>query len=189
MRGSESRPSVLVRAVILLVAAGAGVVADGMFVPTQKLGDAGQPSSAAQKAIIIREGPDQVLLLQTTYAGPATEFAWIVPVPELPTDVFEADPYFMDMVFVRTNPHVVTKLTGPEEERWGSKSDATEGADDAEANGGGAWKGKAAVTVHARLERADENWTGGSATTALPPRPGRPTSCRPTPSAASPSSR
>ncbi len=93
--------------------------ADGGFftrrpLPGRVLGTA-QVSSASQKAVIIREGDGEVLLLQTTYAGPAAEFAWVIPVPGRPTarDVFPASPEFINAIFVATQPAIETHITDP----------------------------------------------------------------------------
>ncbi|MCE5238457.1 DUF2330 domain-containing protein [bacterium] len=91
------------------VAAATPVLADGCFLPTTLHGQT-KPSSAAQKAIMIAEGQDQVLLLQTTYHGPADRFAWVVPVPARPSETFAAEPAFLTETFRETEPVVVTKL-------------------------------------------------------------------------------
>ena len=116
--------------------------ADGMFLPSQgqAMADAARPSAAAQKAVIIQEGGEEVLLLQTTYRGPAAAFAWVVPVPSVPTEVFEAEPCFVEQVLLHTSPRVVSKIA----EDPSARADRTMGAE-----GGGAEA--SGVTVHQRM--------------------------------------
>ncbi len=97
-------------AVVILLTVRAA--ADGMFAPSALL-QGTKPSSAAQKAVLIREGPEQVLLLQTTYQGPSARFAWVVPIPARPTEVFEAEPRFIQELFLQTEPRVITELSDP----------------------------------------------------------------------------
>ena len=94
-------------------------LSDGMFMPA-KLSPrvAGQTgvASTAQKAVIIDmlQG-EEILLLQTTYQGPADDFAWVIPVPGLPgkNDVFSASPEFLDVVFGQTTPRIHTEMDDP----------------------------------------------------------------------------
>ena len=93
-------------------------LADGGFVGNPGLARAAGLSGVAstqQKAIMI-ELPEgrEVLLLQTTYHGPAEDFAWIIPVPGRPErdDVFEASPRYMDWIFAATRPRVATTING-----------------------------------------------------------------------------
>jgi hypothetical protein len=137
---------------------------DGIFLPSRALGSAGRPSSSAQKAILIREGSEEVLLLQTTYQGPSAAFVWVVPVPAVPADVFEAEPLFLDEVFRNTDPRVVTTISG-------RTSDGAPPATKAASAGAPAAERSApAVTVHQRLEVGDYDAsvlsaTGGQALT------------------------
>lgn len=84
-------------------------VADGCFFLPPDVLSTHAGSSSAQKGILLREGADEVLLLQTTYHGPASRFAWIIPVPVQP-QVFLAEAAFVEQVFVRSEPRVVTDL-------------------------------------------------------------------------------
>ncbi len=112
------RAATLVSLFALLVSTRAAL-SDGMFMPP-KLSPrvAGQTgvASTAQKAVIIDmlQG-DEILLLQTTYQGPAEEFAWVIPVPGLPgkNDVFSASPEFLDVVFGQTTPRIRTEMDDP----------------------------------------------------------------------------
>ena len=83
--------------------------ADGCFVLPPDPLTTHTGSSSAQKGILIREGADEVLLLQTTYHGPASRFAWIIPVPVKPR-VFLAEPTFLNEVFAGSEPQVTTDL-------------------------------------------------------------------------------
>lgn len=104
--------------VVLLSCLVAPLFADGMFVPNSLHGDNVRPSSAAQKGIMLRDGPDEVLLLQTTYQDPADRFAWVVPVPSRPSEIFSAEPAFVTEVFRGTEPVVVTELGKPRKSRF-----------------------------------------------------------------------
>jgi len=141
--------------VVVVALALSNVSADGGFFADQSWGDAGKPSSAAQKAVIIREGEDEVLLLQTTYRGRLASFAWVIPVPTVPPEVFEAEPHFMDAVFLHTNPRVQTRIREPMS--FGRAKDEAGSAGGAE---------PADVTVHARLEVGDYDAAVLSAETA-----------------------
>src|SRR5262245_26856321 len=73
---------------ILLCAAWGAVIVqlafgDGCFVfKWNKQIDINEPT---QKAIIVYDNGREDLLLQVKYAGPLTEFGWLIPVPGLPT--------------------------------------------------------------------------------------------------------
>ncbi len=107
--------AIIVTLLVLLLAATAAC-ADGGFVGPQMTGRSGEiggVSSPGQKGIIIDDGDGtELLILQTTYRGPATDFAWIVPVPGLPPEggVFAPDPYFIEMVFDLTQVRTVTDV-------------------------------------------------------------------------------
>lgn len=147
---------------LLLFAICTPALTDGFFTG-QELAAGGRPSSAAQKAILIREGTEEVLLLQTTYQGPASAFAWVVPVPSRPADVFPAERYFMDGVFGHTTPRTVTEVDGRLAHATKSRMLAEEGA----AKDGAAVAGEQ-VTVVQRLivgdyDAAVLSATGGKA--------------------------
>lgn len=95
-------------AVVILLTVRAA--ADGMFAGRATFLQGRQPSSSAQKAVLIRDGPEEVLLLQTTYHGPAAQFAWVIPVPARPSAVTPADARFIAEVFRRTEPVLTTYL-------------------------------------------------------------------------------
>jgi hypothetical protein len=103
-------------AVIILQALAFTAHADGGFIPLSgRAAGEGLTTSAAQKAVIIRDGPYEVLLLQTTYSGPAAGFAWIVPVPSRPSldDIFVASSDFLKGAFLTTQPGGSTSLVDP----------------------------------------------------------------------------
>ena len=95
--------------VVLLVSSVGLCIADGCFSPPVATGRAagrGGVSSPHQRGVVIEaESGYEVLLLQTTYRGPAADFAWIIPVPGRPepTDVF--------MVGDKVIPYIIT--SGP----------------------------------------------------------------------------
>lgn len=99
--------------VVLAGATAASVYADGVFMPTTLSSSPTRPSSAAQKGILIKTGRDEILLLQTTYQGPADQFAWIIPVPSVPAETFAAEPAFITETFRGTEPVVVTNFGHP----------------------------------------------------------------------------
>jgi hypothetical protein len=97
--GSTKRADPCLRQLIAVQVA----LADGMFMAPEDAygrlyGDLGA-TSTEQKGIIIdpAEGRE-VLLLQTTYHGPAAGFAWVIPVPGEPLDddVFMASTEFVE---------------------------------------------------------------------------------------------
>ena len=117
------RTTIVVVIGCILIAA--PVCGDGGFIPPRlegRSGGTGGFSSPGQKGIVIDGGDGtQLLILQTSYRGPAEDFAWIVPVPGLPPagGVFAPDPWFIDMAFTLTQVHSTTDLrmqaqqTGP----------------------------------------------------------------------------
>ncbi len=96
--------------VALLGAPGALALADGGFFPP--LTSEAAALSAAQKALIIHSPGAEALMLQTTYSGPAADFAWVVPVPARPKtqDIQVGNPAFFDAVFTATSPTVTTEV-------------------------------------------------------------------------------
>jgi len=93
---------------LMLCAAPCG--ANGMFVSheQQVIEQAGSSgASAAQTGIVLRDGGHEVLLLRTTYRGPAEDFAWVVPVPRAPDEsdgVFTASAEFFDAALQQSRP-------------------------------------------------------------------------------------
>ncbi|MGD9498117.1 MAG: DUF2330 domain-containing protein, partial [Armatimonadota bacterium] len=141
---------------------------DGMFMPpaeeySRVYGDLGA-ASTEQKGIIIEAAEGrEVLLLQTTYQGPAGEFAWVIPVPGEPgeDDVFVANAEFIEHLLETTAPRVETHIETPE-----ARHTATEGvAMDAmgPAPGGMAMVPQT-VTVHRRMDVGDYDVSVLSAT-------------------------
>lgn len=94
--------------------------ADGCFMPPEETygrlyGDLGA-TSTEQKGIIIEPAEGrEVLLLQTTYHGPASGFAWVIPVPGEPieNEVFIASAEFIDHALSVTAPVVHTHIDLP----------------------------------------------------------------------------
>lgn len=107
---------VVLSGLLLVLAANAG--ADGGFVGPYTLVQ-GSASSSAQAAVLIHEGPDEVLLLRTTYRGPAERFAWIVPVPARPREVFAANPQFVSLALGAASPLTVTHINPTNSQRQG----------------------------------------------------------------------
>ena len=91
---------------VLLLVACMAACADGGFTP-RLVSTSRTTSAAAQKAVLISEPGSEVLLLETTYRGPAAGFAWIIPVPETPQEVFRANGDFMDAILRQTSPVLV----------------------------------------------------------------------------------
>jgi hypothetical protein len=103
-------------ALVILQALASAARGDGGFIPLSgRAAGEGLTTSAAQKAVIIRDGPYEILLLQTTYAGPAAGFAWIIPVPSRPApdDIFVASTDFLKGAFLTAQPVGDTFLTDP----------------------------------------------------------------------------
>ena len=103
-------------AIMIILAAGPACRADGGFV-RPRLSERAEGltgvSSDAQKGVVIRlQDRAELLILQTTYRGPAEDFGWIIPVPGLPAggDVFPASRYLIDRLFYVTQPWTVTEI-------------------------------------------------------------------------------
>ncbi len=155
--------------VLVLLLSSTVALADGGFfkqapLPGRVAGTA-EVSSASQKAILIREGNSEVLLLQTTYAGPAAEFAWVIPVPGRPTarDVFPASTEFVDAIFLATQPTVETHIVDPLRQ-YGRGTKVPPGAGPSP---GGAPGAPERVTVWERMEVGDYDVAVLSATGAV----------------------
>ena len=122
-------------------------------------------ASTEQKGIII-ELPDarEVVLFQTTYHGPAADFAWIIPVPGEPgdDDVFLASTDLIDMVLDETRPEVITEIETPDARPGYGKTMGM----DAPADEGlaGEMGGGPTVTLHRRMEVGDYDVSVLSAT-------------------------
>lgn len=128
---------------------------DGCFVEPMDLDSraSGQTGivSAAQKGVMI-ELPDgrEALLLQTTYHGPACDFAWIIPIPGKPSaeDVFLASPELIDTILALTSPQVRTTIAGEIPGRAGASATRGYGG----GLGGAAADVRRAVTIHVRMK-------------------------------------
>jgi hypothetical protein len=149
----------------ILITAGLAA-ADGCFVPPKEqfkrlYGDLGA-ASTEQKAVIIEahEGRE-VLLLQTTYQGRASEFAWVVPVPGEPREdgVFTASSDFIESLLEGTAPKVTTYIQEAEASGKGMMEGAMLAPPSDEAPGG-----EPSVTVHHRMEVGDYDVSVLSAT-------------------------
>lgn len=118
-------------------------------------------SSPHQKAVIIQPDPaTEILLLQTTYQGPAAEFAWVIPVPGLPAeeDVFRVGEGIIPWILDETAPQVHSQITVQKTAGLDALGYGVAGmtVDDAMAPPPGGMEGIAdAVTVHARMEVGD----------------------------------
>ncbi len=118
-------------------------------------------SSPHQKAVIIQPDPDtEILLLQTTYQGPAAAFAWVIPVPGLPAeeDVFRVGGEIIPWILDETAPHVrsqitVQKVAGIEVFGYGVAGMTVDAAEAPPP--GAAPEGADALTVHARMAVGD----------------------------------
>jgi len=108
-------------------------------------------ATAAQTGVMI-ELPEgrEALLLQTTYHGPSSEFAWIIPVPGQPNeeDVFLASPDFIDAILTLTSAQVRTTIVGERPERVGHGTLGGYGG----GLGGAAAEARHLVTVHERMK-------------------------------------
>lgn len=120
-------------------------------------------TSTEQKGIVIEAAEGrQALLIQTTYHGPAADFAWVIPVPGEPgdDDVFIASSHFIDGVLKRTVPIVRTHIeTPPPPER--TRETLMEAYDLSEP---GADTSLPTVTLHRRMEVGDYDVSVLSAT-------------------------
>ncbi|MEI6503672.1 MAG: DUF2330 domain-containing protein, partial [Armatimonadota bacterium] len=87
----------------LMAVMGTAAFGDGGFFVPKNVTLSQSGSSAAQKGVMVAEGASQVLLLETTYRGPASDFAWVIPVPAAPQEVFTANGEFIDQIFAQTS--------------------------------------------------------------------------------------
>jgi len=143
--------------IVFALIMGGRLWADGVFVPPIDAQGEDRVASTEQKGVIIgMPDGDEVLLLQTTYHGPAGEFAWIIPVPGEPgaDDVFLASQDFIDETLFATKPLIVTDIAGGSQ--YPPHDAASEGMDAPVAGGMGMEGGAApTVTVHRRMEVGD----------------------------------
>ncbi|MEA3401717.1 MAG: DUF2330 domain-containing protein [Armatimonadota bacterium] len=148
-----------------LIVAASAALADGMFMPKdayRRLYGGQGAVSTEQKGIIIElDDGREALLLQTTYQGPADEFAWIVPVPGEPgeQDVFIASSQFISQLLETTAPEVETHIETPRRPKMGLTEEPMM---EAEGPMGGALP--PTVTVHRRMEVGDYDVSVLSAT-------------------------
>lgn len=103
-------PVARLAAMLLSVLLAGPALATGLLIPKEPAGGAA-PRLTALTAVVIREGADEVLLLQPTYAGPASEAVWLVPVPVRPSEVFAAEPVLIDQLLLHTSPRVLSDVT------------------------------------------------------------------------------
>lgn len=83
----QVRTPAFILALLLLSAGLIGMTSargDGCFVLPFKWNKQKDINEPTQKAIIVREGRREDLILQVKYEGPANTFGWLIPVPELP---------------------------------------------------------------------------------------------------------
>ncbi len=162
-------PRLTALTVLALLSAAHLAVADGMFMPPEEeygrvYGDLGAASTEQKGIVIELPGGREVLLLQTTYHGPAAGFAWIVPVPGEPRedDVFIASSEFISHLLDTTAPRVETHIETPAQRHYAGEDGIIVG----EAPPPGALMGgmEPSVTVHRRMEVGDYDVSVLSAT-------------------------
>jgi hypothetical protein len=94
---------------ILAILKGGDVLADGgMFVPTYIKGEE-KVSSDTQKALIAWHNGMETLHVQSSYRGPATDFAWVIPVPTRP-EVSRSDWSLFEAAEKTTRPQVTVRI-------------------------------------------------------------------------------
>ncbi|MGD9497186.1 MAG: DUF2330 domain-containing protein [Armatimonadota bacterium] len=92
--------------VVLLVASASLLRADGCFVPVML----GVANTADQRAVIIDREGAQTIVLQTAYEGDSSDFAWVIPLPELISAqqaIGTADPELFDALDYLTAPRFI----------------------------------------------------------------------------------
>jgi hypothetical protein len=103
------------RGVILFIASLAilksgDVLADGgMFLPITYMKGEERVSSDTQKALIAWHKGMETLHVQSSYRGPATDFAWVIPVPTRP-EVSRSDWSLFEVAEQATRPHVTVRI-------------------------------------------------------------------------------
>ncbi|MGI5816487.1 MAG: DUF2330 domain-containing protein [Armatimonadota bacterium] len=139
--------------------------ADGMFEPSLEYarlhGGLGATSTEQKGVVIEAEEGRETLLIQTTYHGPAADFAWVIPVPGEPfdDDVFIASSAFIDHLLEHTAPIVRTHIATP-----GKRHDFAGYDYVAPPSDDGMWLSEATVTLHRRMEVGDYDVSVLSAT-------------------------
>ncbi len=103
--------------------------ADGGFIPVVE----GVANTADQRAIIIDRGGAETIVLQTAYEGDASDFAWVIPLPELISAqdaISTADPTVFEALDEMTGPRYLggryqaTGLCGCSGSEQGTGTDA-----------------------------------------------------------------
>lgn len=78
---------VIVCMAVIIFFRGENLLADGfMLLPSITYGYTGKEkvSSDAQKALIVWHEGEETLHIQSSYSGPASDFAWVIPIPSRP---------------------------------------------------------------------------------------------------------
>jgi len=99
---------------VFFASACAATYADGGFFPPEH----GVANTSDQRAVIIDHGGSETIVLQTAYEGDSSEFAWVIPVPELISaaqSVGTADPRTFE---------TLDQITAPRRLTWTSSSAA-----------------------------------------------------------------
>jgi len=96
---------------LLAVTSGSSARADGGFFPPEN----GTANSADQRAVIVDQGDTQTIILETAYEGDRSDFAWVIPLPELISG---------QECITTAAPDIFDKLRERSEPRWWSQGSA-----------------------------------------------------------------
>jgi hypothetical protein len=102
------RRVILFMASLAIIKSGEALADGGMFVPTYIKGEE-KVSSDTQKALIAWHKGMETLHVQSSYKGPATDFAWVIPVPTRP-EVNRSDWSLFEAAEKATRPQVTVRI-------------------------------------------------------------------------------
>lgn len=92
VRSETLRHGILFIALVFLVVCSCIALADGVYIPKVAAdNDTADLSEPVQRAVIFHDGDQERLILQVSFSGNVSEFAWLVPTPSKP-DIGEHKP-------------------------------------------------------------------------------------------------
>jgi hypothetical protein len=103
------RRAILFMASLAILKSGDVLADGGMFVPITYMRGEEKVSSDTQKALIAWHKGMETLHVQSSYRGPATDFAWVIPVPTRP-EVNRSDWSLFEAAEQATRPHVTVRI-------------------------------------------------------------------------------
>ncbi len=96
---------------LLLSGISSQALADGGFYYSVDGTQAVSGGMGAQRALIWQKPEAVEMWVQSSYNGPAQDFAWVLPLPVEPVAIVEGDPGFLDELVTLTTPWIATITT------------------------------------------------------------------------------